>query len=69
MTSCPNPPTPCGYSYLYRDGCNFNTLYGAMVGGPDASDNFVDKRSDYVSNEVAIDYNAGYTGAFPRAAN
>jgi hypothetical protein len=34
-----------------------------QVGGPDASDNFVDERSDYISNEVAIDYNSGYTGA------
>ncbi len=39
-----------------------HTLYGALVGGPDASDNYSDKVSDYVCNEVACDYNAGFTG-------
>ena len=40
-----------------------HTLYGALVGGPDASDNYRDVVSDYNMNEVACDYNAGYTGA------
>ena len=40
-----------------------HTLYGALVGGPDASDGYSDTVSDYNKNEVACDYNAGFTGA------
>lgn len=40
-----------------------HTLWGALVGGPDATDTHVDDRTDYVYNEVAIDYNAGFVGA------
>ncbi|MEZ4864808.1 MAG: glycoside hydrolase family 9 protein [Caldilineaceae bacterium] len=43
-----------------------HTLYGALVGGPDQSDSYTDSRSDYVKNEVATDYNAGFTGALAR---
>ena len=39
-----------------------HTLYGALVGGPDASDSYSDTVSDYNKNEVACDYNAGFTG-------
>lgn len=44
---------------------NRNILYGALVGGLTEADDFAyqDKRSDYVSNEVTLDYNAGLTGA------
>ena len=43
-------------------------LYGALVGGPEsATDNFVNDRNNYVSNEVAIDYNAGLTGVLAAA--
>ncbi|MCX2835461.1 glycoside hydrolase family 9 protein [Microbulbifer thermotolerans] len=45
---------------------NRHTLVGALVGGPDTSDNFVNDRGDYVLNEVATDYNAGFTGALAR---
>jgi hypothetical protein len=47
---------------------NRNILYGAMVGGPDqANDNsYSDDRTNYVTNEVALDYNAGLTGAISR---
>lgn len=41
-------------------------LYGALVGGPDAKDNFVDERSNFKMTEVATDYNAGFTGAVAR---
>lgn len=40
-----------------------HTLFGALVGGPDASDGYTDTVSDYNKNEVADDYNAGFTGA------
>lgn len=35
-------------------------LYGALVGGPDATDTYTDDIKDYVCNEVATDYNAGF---------
>ncbi|CAN0576549.1 unnamed protein product [Ectocarpus sp. 12 AP-2014] len=42
---------------------NLYTLTGALVGGPDVNGNYNDERTDYVQNEVATDYNAGFTGA------
>ena len=39
-----------------------HTLYGALVGGPDSSDGYSDDVSNYTNNEVACDYNAGFTG-------
>lgn len=45
-------------------GPNAHSLIGALVGGPtDAGGSYVDSISDYVCNEVAIDYNAGFVGA------
>ena len=38
-------------------------LYGALVAGPDAKGHYEDIRSDYVLNEVACDYNAGFQSA------
>jgi hypothetical protein len=44
-----------------------HVLYGALVGGPSAAnDAYTDSRSDYVMNEVATDYNAGFTSALAR---
>jgi len=44
-----------------------HVLYGALVGGPgQPNDTYVDSRQDYVSNEVALDYNAAYTGALAK---
>ena len=44
-------------------------LYGALVGGPSsANDAYTDDRSNYTANEVATDYNAGFTGALARLA-
>ncbi|MCY8353727.1 glycoside hydrolase family 9 protein [Bacillus haynesii] len=39
-----------------------HTLYGALVGGPGRDDSYRDDITNYVSNEVAIDYNAAFTG-------
>lgn len=39
-----------------------HTLYGALVGGPGRDDSYRDDITDYASNEVAIDYNAAFTG-------
>ena len=45
-------------------------LYGALVGGPASTDDYdyVDDRTDYIRNEVALDYNAAFTGAIARMA-
>lgn len=40
-----------------------HTLYGALVGGPNSDDSYEDDRGNYVNNEVACDYNAGFSGA------
>ncbi|AFY61366.1 glycoside hydrolase family 9 protein [Synechococcus sp. PCC 6312] len=47
---------------------NRHILYGALVGGPTSANDFAyqDQRNDYVANEVALDYNAGLTGALAR---
>lgn len=41
---------------------NRHMLYGAVVGGPNNDGSYVDDRENYINNEVADDYNAGYTG-------
>ncbi|MDP4181137.1 MAG: glycoside hydrolase family 9 protein [Bacillota bacterium] len=40
-----------------------HVLWGALVGGPDAKDYHNDVTTDFVYNEVAIDYNAAFVGA------
>ena len=40
---------------------NTFTLWGALAGGPGIEDDYEDDRSNYEKNEVAIDYNAGFT--------
>lgn len=40
-----------------------HVLWGALVGGPDAGDWHRDITKDYIYNEVAVDYNAGFVGA------
>jgi len=41
---------------------NRHVLVGALVGGPGSDDSYKDDRGDYTKNEVAVDYNAGFTG-------
>ncbi|KAM9978659.1 hypothetical protein ACTFIY_012397 [Dictyostelium cf. discoideum] len=41
---------------------NLYMLNGALVGGPGSDDSYIDDRSDYTKNEVALDYNAGFVG-------
>lgn len=52
-----NDPTP-----------NQHVLYGAVVGGPTSANDFsyADERTDFFGNEVALDFNAGFTGAVAR---
>lgn len=42
---------------------NEHILRGALVGGPDKTGAYQDVRDDYIANEVAVDYNAGLSGA------
>ena len=52
--------------YTYANGDNQkeakHLLLGALVGGPDRNDNFIDDVNQYQYTEVAIDYNAGLVG-------
>ena len=46
-------------------------LYGALVGGPSSPNDggsYNDDRGNFVNNEVATDYNAGFTSALARLA-
>jgi endoglucanase len=48
-----------------------HVLYGALVGGPSSPNDgasYQDDRGNFVNNEVATDYNAGFTGAVARLA-
>ncbi|CAG2224740.1 E3.2.1.4 [Mytilus edulis] len=38
-------------------------LYGGLCGGPGPNDDYQDNRDDYVKNEVACDFNAGFQTA------
>jgi len=62
-SSCPPAPATCDWNTFNSPDPNYNVLSGALVGGPDQNDNYVDDRSDYVHNEVATDYNAGFQSA------
>lgn len=48
---------------MNNPGPNYQTLWGALVGGPGPNDDYVDDRQDYIKNEVATDYNACFQGA------
>ncbi|WP_339159733.1 glycoside hydrolase family 9 protein [Paenibacillus sp. FSL W8-0186] len=52
-----NQQTPANHRHI---------LYGALVGGPTKNDSYTDSIGDYVSNEVATDYNAAFTGALAK---
>ena len=70
-SSCPLAPAPCGWPQFYTTDPNPQVLEGALVGGPagfkknagNPDDSYHDKRSDFKTNEVANDYNAGFTSA------
>ncbi|CAG5117522.1 unnamed protein product, partial [Candidula unifasciata] len=61
--SCPDIPAPCDQSNLDIDAPSPQVLVGALVGGPDTGDEYVDRRTDYIHNEVATDYNSGFQGS------
>lgn len=47
---------------------NRHILYGALVGGPTSSGEYEDARDNYINNEVACDYNAGFTALLCKMA-
>ncbi|HEX2926927.1 MAG TPA: glycoside hydrolase family 9 protein [Ruminiclostridium sp.] len=59
----PHHRAASGYATAEGTGPQKYVLYGALVGGPDAQDQHKDVTSDYVYNEVTIDYNAAFVGA------
>ena len=60
-SSCRAPPSTCHSSMIDATAPNPWILYGAVIGGPDtATDHFQNDRQNYVTNEVAIDYNCGF---------
>lgn len=69
-----NPPTEPHHRTAHASWANSqnipektrHTLYGALVGGPDKNDNYIDDRSKFMMTEVALDYNAGFTGAIAK---
>ncbi|GMH42143.1 hypothetical protein BSKO_10062 [Bryopsis sp. KO-2023] len=61
--SCPDYPEPCGWDQFHSKEPNPQLITGGLVGGPDQNGNYDDNRENYKQNEVALDYNAGFTGA------
>ncbi|MEO1507113.1 MAG: glycoside hydrolase family 9 protein [Cyanobacteria bacterium J06633_23] len=57
-----------GTTDINDPAANEHVLYGALVGGPRLPNDFsyVDERTDFLGNEVALDFNAGFTGALAR---
>jgi len=63
-SSCPTDlHQACNWDAFNNPGPNPNTLWGALVGGPGRNDDYEDSRGDYIKNEVACDYNAGFQSA------
>jgi len=67
-SSCPDMPATCNWDDYNNPGPNPQTLNGALVGGPDQNDAYVDDRSNYKQNEVGTDYNAGFQSALAGVA-
>ena len=61
--SCPAVPEECNWDNFNSPDASPFTLFGALVGGPGANDEYTDDRKDYIKNEVATDYNAGFQAA------
>ena len=46
---------------LKNPDLNRHILYGALAGGPNIDGSYNDDRQDFINNEVATDYNSGFT--------
>ncbi len=67
-SSCPDLPAACDWDEFNNPGANHQVLNGALVGGPDQNDQYTDDRNNFVSNEVATDYNAGFQSSIAAMA-
>ena len=70
-----NPPTKPHHRAMHGPYLDDNgrtpaqsrhVLYGGLVGGPSQDGSYTDDRLDAVRNEVATDYNAGFSSALAR---
>ncbi|KAF8028670.1 hypothetical protein BT93_E1348 [Corymbia citriodora subsp. variegata] len=73
IVSIKKDPTPVGCSqgfdlWFNKDAPNPNVLDGALVGGPDAQDEYTDKRSNYQLAEAATANTAPFVGVLARLA-
>ncbi|ACL75116.1 glycoside hydrolase family 9 protein [Ruminiclostridium cellulolyticum] len=68
---CIHPHHRAANGYTYANGDNAkpakHLLTGALVGGPDQNDKFLDDANQYQYTEVALDYNAGLVGVLAGA--
>lgn len=62
-SSCGPLNEVCNWNNFNSPDPNPQILQGALVGGPDQNDYYVDARDNYRTNEVACDYNAGFQSA------
>ena len=61
--SCGAFPETCNWNNALSGTPSAWVLYGALIGGPkDRVDTFENDKEDYVTNEVALDYNCGFQG-------
>ncbi|XP_066930293.1 endoglucanase F-like [Clytia hemisphaerica] len=61
-SSCPSTGS-CSLDQLFTNQPNPQILYGALVGGPSKTDRFSDRRANYETNEVNLEFNAGFQSA------
>merc|ERR1712179_586863 len=62
-SACDRWDTACDWSYwngLQDSEPQKHTLYGALIGGTEDDDSFIDSRKRFYYNEVSTDYNAGF---------
>lgn len=59
-STCDSAPAPCNLDVFNSAIDNAHVLTGALVGGPDANDNYVDDRTDDVMAAVNCEYNSGF---------
>ena len=53
----------CGCPGLYHPEKNRRDIPGAIVGGPNFNDRYVDQRNNFIFNEVRLDYQASFSGS------
>jgi len=61
--SCPDRPAECDWDNYQSPNPNPQVLNGALVGGPNENDIWMDDRTNFQTNEVTDDYNAGFQTA------